>query len=220
MSAQPIGIVAEQTAKRAAVIAANPHLSARILGGPRYMPPIKTHRITVNCLTGEREVETTDLDTSIRVVVGKSAPVYVPPKVAQVRQSVKRTVRRPYPLMSKYDRHLVRMTGRHLVKLVSKVSGFSTFALADTSGARTHELTRARWLFFALFQTAHPIITLGELARPLRCDHTIAGRSLPLFILAREEQPIAGWLTHPLLANMLPRLLAMKSAETDRAGAP
>jgi hypothetical protein len=57
-------------ARRAVVIAANPGHAARILGKPpQYVMP-KEHRITVNCKTGERTVETIDLQPT--------RPVYLP----------------------------------------------------------------------------------------------------------------------------------------------
>jgi hypothetical protein len=74
MSAQPIGIVAEQAAKRAAVIAANPHLSDRIMGKKPNPIASKTHAITVNCLTGQRTVTTATAENPFV----RPAPIIMP----------------------------------------------------------------------------------------------------------------------------------------------
>lgn len=55
-----IGIVSALQAKRAAVLARNPQVERAVLGKPLHRIATRVHRITVDCRTGEREVQSVE----------------------------------------------------------------------------------------------------------------------------------------------------------------
>lgn len=197
MSVEPLGIVEALQARRLAY--------ARFAYRAPIMPS-KVHRITVNCAAPEDR--TIELVEVLPTVPGCS-PIILPAEVKGAIRQSREGLRRPYPMMSKVDRKTARELAGKFIKVISKVTGLSPYALTNTD-CRTFEITRARWLFFALMQVSQPNISLNELARPLNCDHSIPARGLRFFIDAIDEKPFATWLAHPLLAPLAPRLRAMK----------
>lgn len=168
--------------------------------------PSKVHRITVVCARPyERTIETVD----VLPVFAPTGSITLPSAPGTMVRRSKEGQRRPYPMMDKADRKTAREMAARFIKVLSKVTNLSPYALTNTD-TRTFEVTRARWLFFALMQVAHPNISYNELARPLNCDHSIPARGLRFFVEGRGESPFTTWLEHPLLLPLAPRLRAFQ----------
>src|SRR5262245_5599387 len=125
--ADVLGIVSGLRQRSADVIAANPHLAAKILGKRVYVEP-KSTRITVDCRTGERTIEP---------IVIASPPMVSKPAVAPTRlMSAKRIVEAARTIVEELwgidrDRLMSRSTKDHIgeryavYRLLRRVYGWS-----------------------------------------------------------------------------------------------
>lgn len=200
MTAEPLGIYRTLEA-RIERIAANLSPMARHRAFPNLYPMPRpadqSYRITVDCRTGERTVEA--------VQPNKPKPKPRPPAAPYIPLPTEQKKRKRYANMSDLDKAILRADVPRLLNAVTEVTGYTIDQLKQTH-RRCGPITAARRLFFAIMYVSHPSVSVYEMALPLGCDVSIASDSLRHFALKAHLEPLASWISHPVLERIAPRL--------------
>lgn len=161
MPIDQIGIVSALQAKRAAVIAANPHVAAKVLGKKPDGIACKTHAITVDLRTGKRTVSTAS-EVNPFIVPKKPDPappprtipptIYRPDGVRAILAVCAKHWEVGVPaLMGPGRSHRLAHPRFAAMVLIQDLVGLSTTAIGRAIGRRDHTtilsgFRRAAWL--------------------------------------------------------------------------
>lgn len=178
-----LGIVDDIRAERAAILAnVAPRHRARILGKPAPYAEPKRHEITVNLKTGERTV--------------KAAPVFAvakPPRVQSVRPVV-------------YDHPpappVCKPAEKAIMAAILEATGISLYEYLREH--RTNiKVTRARQMGYWMTKKLRPEMSLHELGRMFRKDHSTVLKGIGRGEALKDFAPICDWLAHPAIVSLM-----------------
>jgi hypothetical protein len=179
------GYARQLRAERAAILAnVSPAHRARILGRPApYVEP-KAHAITVNLKTGERTV-TVAPDLIVPKPKPEPRPVVVPVIVVHPSRVAPSG---PSP--------------EAIISAILTATGISLYEFLR-EGRSNFKIGRARQMGYWLTKRIRPDMSLPEMGRMFRKDHTtiIAGaRKGEEF---KDTAPICDWLAHPAIVALM-----------------
>lgn len=188
MQPQSIGHVAYLNAKRDAGLARVrcPRARARILGVPYALPPAKEHRITVNCRTGERTVETVEAPTP-----QKPNPFNGPkPAPAMLNEAPRNPHLAPAQAMPPTPRDIIRSFVAELAATGFQAEGQPLTVDTLLNPRRTRALVVPRHVVMWLTYKLCPHFSLPQLGRVFNRDHTTimhAVRRAPTWLIAHPD---------------------------------
>lgn len=179
-----LGIVDDIRAERAALLAnVSPAHRARLLGRrPAYAEP-KVHAITVDLKTGKRTVEP----------VAMLAQPKPEPRPPVVRRIIVEYPSRP---------HSAGPSPETIVTAILAATEISLYEFLR-QGRCNDKITRARQMGYWLTKKLRPDMSLGELGRMFRKDHTTCLAGARRGEELKDTAPICDWLAHPAIVALL-----------------
>ena len=183
MDLDGIGYARHLREQRARVLAnVAPQHRARILGRPAPYADPKRHEISVNLKTGERTV--------------KAAPVFAvakPPRPEPARRVV-------------YDHPpappVCEPAEKAIMAAILEATGISLYEYLREH--RTNiKVTRARQMGYWMTKKLRPEMSLHELGRMFRKDHSTVLKGIGRGEALKDFAPICDWLAHPAIVSLM-----------------
>lgn len=160
-----------------------PAVRARILGQPAPYAAPKAHAISVDCRTGERTV----------VPLTPLATPKPEPRPAPVRRIIVQYPSRP---------HVSGSSPETIISAILTATGISLYEYLR-EGRCNIKISRARQMGYWITKQVRPDLSLNEMGRMFRKDHTTILAGARRGEALKDAAPICEWLAHPALVALM-----------------